>query len=306
MVFYTHNFHGESEILIQQLINGLILGSIYALIAVGYTMVYGVLRLINFAHGEVYMLGAYFALVFIGTLKLGFFVGSLLAIVCAMLLGILLERIAYRPLRKSSRINALITALGASLFLQNLAQIVWGPGIKAFPNFPFVGEGFFQLTATARLTYLQIVIFFVALLTMGILYVLIYKTVMGQAMRASAQDKVATELMGIDVNRTIVATFALGSALAAIAGILVGAYYNAIYPLMGFEAGIRAFAAAVMGGIGSVPGALIGGFVLGAAENLGSAYISSLWRDVIAYSILIIVMVFFPRGVFSKKGLDKI
>ncbi len=292
---------------VQQLVNGLTLGVIYALIAVGYTMVYGVIELINFAHGEVYMLGAFFCVTFITALGMPFYLAMVAAMLCCALLGILLDVVAYRPLRNAPRLAALITAIGMSIFLQNLAMIVWGSRAK-----PFVQEAepaYLAQTALhfgeVYLTWLQVFIFAVALAMMLGLYLVINKTKIGTAMRALAQNKTAAALMGINVNFVISFTFALGSAMGAVAGVLVSVYYNTLYPTMGYTAGVKAFASAVLGGIGSVPGAMLGGVVLGVAEALGAGYVSSLYRDGVAYAVLIAVIVFRPSGIVGRAVVDK-
>jgi branched-chain amino acid transport system permease protein len=291
----------------QQLVNGLTLGVIYALIAVGYTMVYGVIELINFAHGEVYMLGAFFCVTFITALGMPFYLAIVAAMLCCALLGILLDVVAYRPLRNAPRLAALITAIGMSIFLQNLAMIIWGSRAK-----PFVQEAVpSYLAETAvefggvHLAWLQIFILGVALAMMLGLYLIINKTRIGTAMRALAQNKTAAALMGINVNLVISFTFALGSAMGAVAGVLVSVYYNTLYPTMGYVAGVKAFASAVLGGIGSVPGAMVGGVVLGVAEALGAGYVSSLYRDGVAYAVLIAVIIFRPSGILGRAVVDK-
>jgi len=289
-------------LLLEQLINGLTLGGIYALIAVGYTMVYGVIQLINFAHGEVYMLGAFFALTFINLLGLPFYLAFLLSMVCCAVCGILLDVVAYRPLRRSPRLAALITAIGMSIFLQNLAMIIWGSrplpfAQQAVPTY-FEAKAF--TLAGVSLSWFQLFIFGVTIIMMTGLNLIIKKTSTGRAMRAVAQNKTMAALVGINVNKVITITFALAGAMAAAAGIMVGVYYNSLYPTMGYIAGVKAFAAAVLGGIGSVPGAMLGGVVLGVAEALGAGYLSSLYRDGISYAVMIIVIVFIPAGFFGK------
>ncbi len=288
--------------LLQQLFNGLTLGGIYALIAVGYTMVYGVIQLINFAHGEIYALGAFFAITFIGFLGLPFYVAFLMAMLCCSICGMLLDVVAYRPLRRSPRLAALITAIGMSIFLQNLIMIIWGSRPLPFPQAAV--PAYFNNPAVTfqgvTLSWFQIFIYAVTLAMMSGLNLIIHKTNIGRAMRAVAQNKTMAALVGINVNRVITVTFALTGSMAAAAGILVGVYYNAIYPTMGYIAGVKAFAAAVLGGIGSVPGAMLGGVVLGMAEALGAGYLSSLYRDGISYAVMIIVIVFIPAGFFGK------
>ncbi len=287
---------------LQQLINGLTIGGIYAMIAVGYTMVYGVIQLINFAHGEIYMLGAFFAVSFIAFLNLPFYVAFLLSMACCAVCGILLDVIAYRPLRNSPRLAALITAIGMSIFLQNLAMIIWGSRPKPFPqgSLPAYFEKSAVTFAGVNLSWFHLFIFGITICMMLGLHLTIQKTRWGKAMRAVAQNKTMAALAGINVNRVISYTFALAGAMGGAAGIMVSAYYNSLYPTMGYLAGVKAFAAAVLGGIGSVPGAMLGGVVLGVAEAMGAGYLSSLYRDGISYAVMIIVIVFVPAGLFGK------
>src|SRR5690554_3079874 len=288
---------------LQQLINGLAVGSIYALIALGYTMVYGIIKLINFAHGEIYMLGAYFGFYAISVLKLSLLPAILLSMGAAALVGVLLERIAYRPLRSSPRISVLITAIGASLLFQSTAQLVFGASFKPFPQaMPFRRIQLGKVFITNR----QLLIFGVAVLLMVLLHLLVNYTKFGRAMRAVAGDKEAALLMGINVDRIISITFALGSALAAAAGILVGMYYNRIDPYMGMMPGLKAFVAAVLGGIGIVPGAVVGGLLMGVAENMVVAFGSSTLRDAVAFAILIAVLLFRPNGLLGKDQTEKV
>ncbi len=295
------------EQFLQQLVNGLTLGVIYALIAVGYTMVYGVIELINFAHGEIYMLGAFFTVTFISALGIPFYPAILLAMVCCAACGVILDIIAYRPLRNAPRLAALITAIGMSIFLQNLAMIIWGSrpkpfvqsAVPAYMKLVAVDLGYF------RLSWLQVFIFLVSIAMMIGLTLIIHKTRIGTAMRALAQNKTAAALQGINVNFVISATFALGSSMGAVAGVLVSVYYNTLYPTMGYVAGVKAFAAAVLGGIGSVPGAMLGGLVLGVAEALGAGYVSSLYRDGVAYAVMIAVIIFRPSGLLGRAVVDK-
>ena len=287
---------------LQQLVNGLIIGGIYAMIAVGYTMIYGVVQLINFAHGEIYMLGAFFAVTFISVLGLPFYAAFILAMVCCAICGMLLDVVAYRPLRNSPRLAALITAIGMSIFLQNLAMIIWGSRPKPFPHGTI--PAYFDNTAVTfggvNLSWFHLFIFGLTLAMMIGLNLIIKKTRWGKAMRAVAQNKTMAALTGINVNRVITYTFALAGALGGAAGVMVGAYYNSLYPTMGYVAGVKAFAAAVLGGIGSVPGAMLGGVLLGVAEALGAGYLSSLYRDGISYAVMIIVIILIPAGLFGK------
>jgi branched-chain amino acid transport system permease protein len=287
---------------LQQLVNGLVIGGIYAMIAVGYTMIYGVIQLINFAHGEIYMLGAFFALTFISFLSLPFYAAFPLSMACCAVCGMLLDVVAYRPLRRSPRLAALITAIGMSIFLQNLAMIIWGSRPKPFPQAAL--PAYFDTTAVifagVSLSWFHLFIFGLTLIMMVGLNLIIKKTRWGKAMRAVAQNQRMAALAGINVNRVISYTFALAGALGGAAGIMVGAYYNSIYPTMGYVAGVKAFAAAVLGGIGSVPGAMLGGVVLGVAEAFGAGYLSSLYCDGISYAVMIIVIVLIPAGLFGR------
>ena len=288
---------------LQQLLNGLALGSVYALIALGYTMVYGIIKLINFAHGEMYMLGAYFGFYAITMFRFSLVPAMLLSMTAAAVVGVLLERIAYRPLRNSPRISVLITAIGASLLFQSTAQLVFGAAFKPFPQaMPFRRIQLGPVFITNR----QLLIFGVAVVLMVALHLLVTYTKFGKAMRAVARDKEAALLMGINVDRIISITFALGSALAATAGILVGMYYNRIDPYMGTMPGLKAFVAAVLGGIGIVPGAVVGGLLMGVAENLVVTLGSSTLRDAVAFAVLIVVLLVRPNGLLGKKGMEKV
>ena len=272
------------------------------MIAVGYTMIYGVILLINFAHGEIYMLGAFFAVTFISFLGLPFYVALLLTMACSAICGMLLDIVAYRPLRQSPRLAALITAIGMSIFLQNLAMVIWGSRPKPFPNEAL--PAYFEKTAVSfggvNLSWFHLFIFTATIVMMVGLNLIIKKTKWGKAMRAVAQNQTMAALAGINVNRVISYTFALAGALGGAAGIMVAAFYNSLYPTMGYIAGVKAFAAAVLGGIGSVPGAMLGGVVLGLAEAFGAGYLSSLYRDGISYAVMIIVIIFIPAGLFGK------
>lgn len=287
-----------------QLINGLTLGSTYALIALGYTMVYGIIQLINFAHGEIYMFGAFVGLYLVTVAGLNIFVALLGAMVFCMLLGILVEKVAYRPLRgKSSRLSALISAIGVSIFLSTLMALLRGTNTTRYPE--VLARHTYQI-GSVDISSLQIIILvFSALLMVG-LQLMIQKTRIGKAMRACSEDLDASYLMGINVNRIISFTFAVGSALAAAGGVMVGLYYNAVWPYMGTMAGLKAFAAAVLGGIGSVPGAMIGGLSLGVMEIFGVAYLSSSYKDAIAFAVLILVLIIRPQGIMGRKISKKV
>lgn len=289
---------------LQQIINGLTLGSIYALVAIGYTMVYGIIQLINFAHGEVLMMGAYFALTFIA---LGLFpmpVSIIFAMILCAILGMAIEWFAYRPLRHQPRLTALISAVGVSIFLQNFAMIVWGTHPMSFPD-PFDGQGIVWLST--KISYLQISIFMVAGVLMILLHFFVQKTRMGRAMRATAEDPETAALMGVPMNRVITLTFGIGSALAAIAGVMMGAYYNSIYPTMGYFIGLKAFAAAVLGGIGNLPGAMMGGLILGIIEIMAIAFgLPSGYQHAISFVILIAILIVRPTGLFGEKVSEKV
>ncbi|MEE4376050.1 MAG: high-affinity branched-chain amino acid ABC transporter permease LivH [Candidatus Competibacteraceae bacterium] len=302
-------------VLFQQIINGLTLGSIYALIAIGYTMVYGIIGMINFAHGEIYMIGAYVALLVITALGLlGLHVIPLVLlltlVICIFVTsayGWTLERIAYRPLRSSPRLVALISAIGMSIFLQNYVQI--GQGARDVAMRPLISGGWrfgpvdgFQV----YLSYMQVIIAVTTVAFMASLTLFISRSRMGRACRACSQDRDMANLLGIDTDRVISLTFVLGAALAAVAGVLVGLYYGLINPFMGFIAGIKAFTAAVLGGIGSIPGAMLGGLILGLAESFTSAYLSTEYKDVVAFSLLVFVLLFRPTGLLGKPDVEKV
>jgi branched-chain amino acid transport system permease protein len=288
----------------QQLVNGVALGSVYALIALGYTMVYGIITLINFAHGEIFMVGAFIGLLLVSYFKANIFVAMIGAMVFCMLMGVLIELIAYRPLRKSSRLSALISAIGVSIFLSSLALMVFGADAKGFPDTAFPVR---QLhVGSADISTLQILIIGVSACLMLGLEFIVQKTKIGKAMRATSEDYNTSALMGINVNRVISFTFALGSALAAAGGVLVGVLFNAVSFNMGLMAGLKAFAAAVLGGIGSIPGAMLGGLLLGVSEVFGVAIGYSSYRDAIAFSILVLVLLVKPTGLLGQKITKKV
>ncbi len=305
------------DVLLQQVLNGLILGSLYAMVALGYTMVYGILELINFAHGEIVMLGAMVAVTVLAVLAalgvpvpLALLSALAAAVAVCVSTGVLVERVAYRPLRNAPRLAPLITAIGVSIVLQNLAMIVWGRQYLSFP--PVLDIQIYEV-AGATVTNVQILIVAVAAVTMGGLLVLVQRTRLGRAMRATAQNREVAGLMGVDVNRVIAATFAVGSALAAVAGLLIAAYYGIAHYNMGFILGLKAFSAAVLGGIGNIPGALLGGLLLGVIESLGAGYIGDLtggflgshYQDIFAFFILILVLVFRPSGLLGERVPDR-
>ena len=288
---------------LQQVVNGLSLGSIYALIALGYTMDYGIIKLINFAHGDIYMLGAYigFAAVTIG--GLGFFPALIAAMVLCALIGILTERIAYKPLRNSPRITLLITAIGISFFMEYAMMYFVGANVRAFPD--VLPKTQYRLGSVV-INLQQIAIIVTTIVLMVVLQFIVHKTKIGKAMRAVSADRDAAELMGIKVDQTISATFAIGSALAGAAGVLVGIFYNSINPLMGMMPGLKAFVAAVFGGIGIIPGAMIGGISIGVIETMVSGYGSSMYKDAVVFAILILVLIFKPSGLLGKNVREKV
>ena len=289
---------------LQQLINGVALGSVYALIALGYTMVYGIITLINFAHGEVFMVGAFIGLLLISYFKVNIFLAIVGAMIFCMLLGVLIELVAYRALRKSSRLSALISAIGVSIFLSSLALMVFGADAKGFPDTAFPVQQL--LVGNAEISTLQLLIIGVSAILMLGLEFIVQKTKIGKAMRATALDYNTAALMGINVNRVISFTFALGSALAAAGGVLVGVLFNAVSFNMGLMAGLKAFAAAVLGGIGSIPGAMLGGLLLGVSEVFGVAIGYSSYRDAIAFTILVLVLLVKPTGLLGQKITRKV
>lgn len=287
------------------LINGISLGSIYAIIALGYTMVYGIAKMLNFAHGDVIMVGSYVVFLSMGSLGVPPVLAVLLAVAICTLLGITIEKIAYKPLRKASPLAVLITAIGVSYFLQNGALILFGANTKMFtsvikvPAISLAG-GQINISGETQVTILACIVIMIGLTFF------IKKTKAGQAMLAVSEDKGAAELMGVNVNGTISLTFAIGSALAAIAGVLLCSAYPTLSPYTGSMPGIKAFVAAVFGGIGSIPGAFVGGILLGIIENLSKAYISSQLSDAIVFSVLIIVLLVKPTGILGRKISEKV
>lgn len=290
------------------IITGLSLGSIYAIIALGYTMVYGIAKMLNFAHGDVIMVGAYICFIAVSSLNLPPVVGILLAMVLCTVLGIVIERLAYKPLRQATSLAVLITAIGVSYFLQNAAQLLWGASPRFFPSFFNFGgsNGFLLFDGKLNITYVAIITIIICVIIMIALTVFTSKSKMGKAMRACSEDKSAAQLMGINVNHTISLTFAIGSALAAIAGVLMCSAYQTLMPTTGSLPGIKAFTAAVFGGIGSVPGAMLGGIMLGLIEQFSKTYISTLWADAIVFSVLVLVLIVKPSGLLGKTVREKV
>ena len=323
------------DIFVQQLVNGLTLGAVYAVVALGYTMVYGIIQLINFAHGEVVMIGAMVAFTVIKRLAdagmppvVVVLIGTACAVPVCMLVGYSMERLAYRPLRRAPRLAPLITAIGVSIVLQHLAMLVWSRNVLAFPQIiPITTYNF----AGATITGVQIAIIGICLAMMAALAALVYRTRLGRAMRATAQNPQVAALMGVDVNRVIATTFVIGAALGAVAGVLVGTYYGVAQYTMGSVLGLKAFSAAVLGGIGNIPGAMLGGLLLGVVEALGAGYIGDLtdlcryglgpeascadgghfvlfgsnYQDVFAFIVLILVLVFRPQGILGERVGDR-
>ena len=289
---------------VQQLINGVSLGSIYALIALGYTMVYGIIKLINFAHGDIYMVGAYIGFFAVANAGLGIFPALVISMVLTGLLGCLVERVAYKPLRHAPRISLLITAIGVSFFLEYASMLFGSPTPRTFPEIfdSSVAYHIGEFIVNGQ----QLLIFAITFVLTVLLTYIVQKTKIGKAMRAVSFDTETAQLMGIDANRVISATFGIGSALAAAGGVLVGVYYNSIDPLMGIMPGLKAFVAAVLGGIGSLPGAVVGGLILGVIEAFVSGFLSSTFRDAAAFAILILVLLFRPSGIFGRDAQEKV
>ena len=300
---------------VQQLLNGLTIGSTYALIAIGYTMVYGIIGMINFAHGEIYMIGTYITFIVIAgltymgleSLPLMFTAALLVSMAVAASYGFAVERVAYRPLRGQTRLLALISAIGMSIFLQNFVRLSQGSRDIAMPSLITGGWTFGDPSSfEASLSYMQVIIWVVTLVTMSALTLFITKSKWGRACRACSQDLGMTNLLGINTNNVIALTFVVGAALAAVAGLLLGLYYGVVNPYVGFMAGLKAFTAAVLGGIGSIPGAMLGGLLLGTTEAMTSAYFSSEYKDVVAFSLLVLILLFRPSGLLGKPEVEKI
>lgn len=285
--------------LLQQLVNGLTAGSVYALVALGYTMIYGILGLINFAQGEIYMAGAFATVLLLSTYRVNFVVAFLFGMGVAALVGVILERVAFRPLRGAHPLVPLISAIGASIFLQSLALLLFGPADYSFPiQFEFTTLNL----AGVPVSTIQAAIFATAVGLMLLLVLFVKYTKFGKAIVATALDQDTARLMGINIDRMISLTFLIGSALSGAAGIMMAIYYNATYPRMGLLPGLKAFSAAVLGGVGNIPGAIVGGLILGVAENLGAAYLSSGYKDAIAFAILILTLLLRPRGLLGGRG----
>lgn len=288
--------------LLQQLVNGVTVGGIYAMIALGYSMVYGVLQIVNWAHADVLMIGTFIGMLLTTKLHMPLLAMVLLASFITAVISMGIERVAYRPIKVNRRMAVLVSALGVSTFLENLAQLVFGTGTQQFPTL----EKVIYTYGNVSFSNIQIIILIVTAVMLAILYVLVYRTKMGVAMRACSVSIPNSKLMGINTNQIIGLTFGIGAFMAGIAGICVGTYYNAVYPMMGYLLGMKAFAAAILGGIGSIPGAVLGGFVIGIMESLGAGYISSGYRDAYAFIIMIIVLFVRPSGFLGAKRIDKV
>lgn len=293
------------EQFLQQIVNGISLGSIYALIALGYTMVYGIIKLINFAHGDIYMLGAYVGYFCMTSFNLGVIPSLLIAMTICTLLGITIERIAYKPLRNATRIAVLITAIGVSLFLEYGTMFFVKANVRSYPPLKGILTHSFKI-GDIVITMQQVLIVCITIILMAFLQFIVKHTRTGKAMRAVSLDRDAAELMGINVDNTISFTFALGSALAGAAGILVGIYYNSINPLMGILPGLKAFVAAVFGGIGIIPGAMIGGYFIGTVEVMVAGYGNSMYKDAVVFAILILILIMKPSGLLGKETKEKV
>ncbi len=303
------------EYFVQQLINGLTLGSIYGLIAVGYTLVYGIIGMINFAHGEIFMIGAFISIITflilaalgISWVPLALLIALLVTVILTPIYGWTLERIAYRPLRGAPRLAALITAIGMSIFLQNYVQLLQGARVK--PLQPLVRGGYEIMRRgdfAVILSYMQIVIIVLTVVLMAVFSLIISRTSLGRAQRACEQDMTMARLIGVDVDRTISLTFVMGSALASVAGLIFLVNYGVIDFFIGFVAGVKAFTAAVLGGIGSLPGAMLGGLLIGLIEAFWSAYFTVEYKDVAAFSILVLVLIFRPTGLLGEPDIEKV
>ena len=300
------------EQFLQQLINGLAVGGIYALIALGYTMVYGVLKLINFAHGDLFTYGGYLGLTLLTSLALQGRLGTAAAIALLVIMvmglvgvmGVVLERAAYRPLRESPRLSAVVSALGASIFLQNALMLIYGARVQVYPEgiLPQVAVSLFGL----EVPLLRILVVVASVVMMTALYLFVQKTKIGTAVRAAAIDQGAARLMGIDVNKVVSLVFLIGPALGGVAGLLVGLYYGQVNFTMGWIYGMKAFTAAILGGIGNIPGAMVGGLLLGVIEALGAAYLSIAWKDAIAFCVLILILIVRPTGLLGERVAEKV
>ncbi len=288
--------------LLQQLVNGLTIGSIYALVALGYSMVYGVLQIVNWAHADVLMIGTFIGLVLATQLHMPVIAMVLLAAAATAIIGMTVERAAYRTIKVNRQMAVLVSALGMSVFLQNFAQLVFGSSTQPLTTIKKVP----YTIGNVSFTNIQIIIGIVTVVMLAILYILVYKSKIGIAMRACSVSIPNSKLMGINTNFIISMTFGVGAFMAGIAGICIGTYYNAVYPTMGYMLGMKAFSAAILGGIGSIPGAVVGGLLIGIIESLGSGYISSGYRDAYAFIVMIVILFIRPSGILGVKHVDKV
>jgi branched-chain amino acid transport system permease protein len=284
-------------LLLEQIINGVTQGGIYALIALGFTIIFGTLRLVTFAHGEVFMAGAFVGYTVMKYLQSPLWMAILAAILCSGLLGILIERVGFHFLRRAPHQSSLLITIGFSIVLINLAQFIWGPETQSISSLKY---GDFQVLGI-YISYTQVIVLAVTFILLVLIRILIYKTKLGRTIRATAQDFEAAYAMGVNIDVVFMLTFALGSLLGGIAGMLVGFYYNAFYPTMGTLPGLKAFSACILGGLTSLGGAVLAGFILGIVENLSVAYISSSYRDVFSFGILILVLILRPKGLFGRE-----
>jgi branched-chain amino acid transport system permease protein len=317
VAFFAWEIHVKGwSLFFQLLVNGLTLGSVYALIALGYTMVYGILKLLNFAHGDVYMIGAFIGFgvlsLFGGPLNPSIPVWSLVLVMLAVsmlgtgVLGVVIERFAYRPLREAPRIAPLISALGVSFFLQNSALLLFGASFRFYDPFDLLGLQGVHIGSQVFIWKARFIVVGAAVLLMFSLLVLVQRTQLGKAMRATSYDREAAAMMGIDVDRVIASTFFIGSALAGAAGVMFGLVFSQIFHFMGFLAGLKGFTAAVVGGIGSIPGAMLGGLLVGCAESFAQGYYNGNWSDLIVFAILIVFMLVRPTGLLGTRAIQKV
>lgn len=299
--------------LLQQFVNGITIGAFYALVALGYTMVYGVLKLINFAHGGLFMWGAYVGLTGVNVLlallagggSLAIFPTAVVVMVTIAMIGVLVERIAYRPLRSAGRLAPVISALGVAFILESLARNIYGASYKTYPM-GIVPVGRVEILEGVRVSLMQAIVLGVSFLLMAALYLFVYRTRIGTAMRAVSLDHEVSRLMGIDVDRIIATVFLIGPGLGGLAGLIVALYYGSFDFTLGWVFGLKAFISAILGGIGNIPGAMLGGMILGIIETLGAGYVSPQWKDVIAYVILILILIFRPTGLLGERVAEKV
>lgn len=288
----------------QQLVNGLVIGAVYALAALGYSMVYGMIRMMNFAHGDILMFGTFLTLTFTLT-GIPFYIALPLGMLTGMLVALIVARLAYMPLLDRPRNALVLTSVGASFFLVNTAQLFWGASVRPFPRPEMLSNKTHEIFGVI-ISDFQIIILLVCLLSMGILTFFVTKTRLGIAMRATSANMTAARLMGIPARFVVYVTFAIGSLMAVLGGVLIGIYYNSVWPTMGFKIGLAAFSASILGGIGSLPGAVLGGFLIGVAESLGASYVSSGFRDGVAFAVLILILLVRPWGLIGQPEVENI